>query len=556
MERHKLRTHLLLNIISFAVIIFIVMAGLLVIFTSNTIENMVYEKTDDTLRIIEVEMEHYLEHPKSEMVSISNVVNKAMENNQIFDDVSTSEFEDYSNQVIQILSQFDSITRYDVLNEDGEIINTIPYSEGLIGLDQSMNNTYKKIKYSENDYVLGEMITDSYLDTATMYVSMKLDEGYLVGYLNLVAFQELLRNVVIDDGQISVVDEYGTYMSHTNQVLVEQKFVDSLAKKIREGSLENRSRVTYQGSEHLLQYQEINDTNWYILYYQTVETINEPIIRAVFTIAIIFVILLPILILILFRIIRLVDKALDNLVEATNKISSGYYEVEDKDFYYDEFNRLFKSVKHMSIEVSEREEEVVSLNQELENNYYTMIVLLAKAIEAKDNYTGNHCERVRDYSMLIGEGLDLSEKELRELKFGATLHDIGKLGIPENVLNKPGKFTNIEYEVIKGHSQLGFDIMQEMPSMLNAKHIILHHHERVDGKGYPYGLKGAEIPLLARIVSVADAFDAMTSDRPYKTHHMTQKEGFIELRRNAGTQFDPKLVEVFIDMVKKNANKT
>jgi putative nucleotidyltransferase with HDIG domain len=184
-----------------------------------------------------------------------------------------------------------------------------------------------------------------------------------------------------------------------------------------------------------------------------------------------------------------------------------------------------------------------------------MVVLLAKAIEAKDNYTGNHCERVRDYAMLLGESYGLSSEDLIELKFGATLHDIGKLGISEDVLNKPGLFTQEEFEIIKSHSQIGFDIMEEMPMMVKAKQIILHHHERFDGYGYPYGLKGEEIPLLARIVSIADAFDAMTSLRPYRKNCMTKREGFDELRRHSGTQFDPEMIELFIEQVKISSVK-
>lgn len=554
MERQKLRTHLLTNIISFAVIIFVIMAGLLVIFTSKTVENMVFDKTDNTLRIIEVEMEHYLNHPIKEIDMMKTQINELMKVDNTFD-LDNSEVVEFYQQGNVYLRDFVDIQRLDIIDESGTIVGTLPYKEGLIGVDFSNNNIYKKAIYSDDEYVLGEMIIDPFINTPTMYVTYKLDEGYIVGYLNLKSFQDMLKSVIIEDGIICVVDEFGTYMSHTDRDLVEQRVVDPIANKIKEGTVENRTKVVYQGSEHLLQYLEVNNTNWYILYYQNMKTINQPVNRAILTIAIIFLVLLPILVLILTRIIKLVDISLDELVIATNKIAKGHYQIDDTDFYYDEFNRLFESVKYMSSEVSEREEEVVSLNQELETNYYTMVVLLAKAIEAKDNYTGNHCERVRDYSMLIGEGLGLQEYELRELKFGSTLHDIGKLGISEAVLNKPGKFSDEEYEIIKSHSQLGFDIMYEMPSMKKAKQIILHHHERVDGHGYPYGLKGDEIPLLARIVSVADAFDAMTSERPYKAYHMTKKEGFKELRRNAGTQFDANLVEIFIEKVKRNATK-
>ncbi len=201
--------------------------------------------------------------------------------------------------------------------------------------------------------------------------------------------------------------------------------------------------------------------------------------------------------------------------------------------------------------VSTREEEILSLNNELESNYYTTIVLLAKAIDAKDNYTGNHSVRVRDFALLLANELNLSNHELKELKFGATLHDIGKLGVPEYILNKSGRLTDDEYVMIKEHSQTGYNIVEELPGMNLAKQVILHHHERYDGHGYPYGLKGDEIPLLARIVTIADSFDAMTSERLYRAKQMSENEGFQELRENAGIQFDAELVELFINGLKQ-----
>jgi PAS domain S-box-containing protein len=153
---------------------------------------------------------------------------------------------------------------------------------------------------------------------------------------------------------------------------------------------------------------------------------------------------------------------------------------------------------------------------EIENNFEAMVHSLVKAVEAKDPYTAGHSERVMEYSLKIGERMGLDEEELRVLKMGTLVHDIGKIGIPDAILTKPGRLTDEEYEMIKQHPLLGYRMIEHIPTFSECLPIVLHHHERLDGKGYPHGLKGLEIPLLVRISTVADCFDAMTSDRAYR----------------------------------------
>ena len=172
---------------------------------------------------------------------------------------------------------------------------------------------------------------------------------------------------------------------------------------------------------------------------------------------------------------------------------------------------------------------------------------LTSAIDAKDNYTSGHSDRVAQLSVSLAERLGLDKQSRDTIYLGGLLHDIGKIGVDDQVLNKPGKLTNEEFEQIKLHPQLGYDILKGVRQLEKVLPCVLHHHEAWNGQGYPKGLKGTETPLMARIMAVADAFDAMSSDRPYRKGMQDEKLDAI-LREGAGSQWDPKVVEAFFDI--------
>ncbi len=177
--------------------------------------------------------------------------------------------------------------------------------------------------------------------------------------------------------------------------------------------------------------------------------------------------------------------------------------------------------------------------------FLNSITMLAQAIEMRDEYTGGHTARVTAYSLMLGEHLQLSPADMELIRIGTPLHDVGKIGIDDAILRKPDKLTNAEYDAMKLHTVKGDEILATCAQLKGVRPIARSHHERWDGKGYPDGLAGENISPLARIVAVADAFDAMTSDRPYRKG-MPEEVAFAEVEKQSGRQFDPKCAAGFL----------
>lgn len=184
--------------------------------------------------------------------------------------------------------------------------------------------------------------------------------------------------------------------------------------------------------------------------------------------------------------------------------------------------------------------------KDLRELFYKTIKLIAAALDAKDPYTHGHSMRVTMYSMILAKKLNLDDTMLEEIETAGLLHDIGKIGIPQSILCKPGKLTNEEFEVMKSHPEQGEKMLKDIKKLTLISNWLRTHHEKWDGTGYPNGLKGEEIPLSGRIIALADTYDAMTSDRPYRKA-LSHETAIDEIKRCAGTQFDPVLAQLFID---------
>ena len=183
--------------------------------------------------------------------------------------------------------------------------------------------------------------------------------------------------------------------------------------------------------------------------------------------------------------------------------------------------------------------------------YIATMKSLAHVVEAKDPTTRGHLDRTAHYGIVLTREIDPELAARPEVLHGFFLHDIGKVGIPESILCKPGPLTELEWVVMRSHPNQGARIVEPIPFMEKAVEIVRSHHERWDGQGYPRGLRGEEIPLAARIFAIADSFDAMTSDRPYRSA-LEPEQAVEEIRRGAGTQFDPRCVRAFEDLIARD----
>jgi len=200
--------------------------------------------------------------------------------------------------------------------------------------------------------------------------------------------------------------------------------------------------------------------------------------------------------------------------------------------------------------VSRQRRQLVLHSQELKRSHDSLLQMLCAALDLRDQATKGHSLRVARLAAAVGEQMDLAEEELTQLEQAAMLHDLSKLDLPNVILHKPGPLSESEWEQMQKHPELGYQIVRDVPFLQQAGEIMLCHHERFDGGGYPRGLMGEEIPLGARIFAVVDAYDAMTSDRPYRRAG-SHASAVREIKRNSGTQFDPRAVDAFLEANRK-----
>ncbi len=249
--------------------------------------------------------------------------------------------------------------------------------------------------------------------------------------------------------------------------------------------------------------------------------------------------------------------AIDNAETAIELLKMGAYDYIIKPVYFNELPlRVQRALDRRKLMLENKEyrldleEKVRKQTDKIRGSFFNSLKSLALALEAKDKYTSGHSQRVADIAVNIAKKLNMTPKEIERLRFASLVHDIGKIGIKESVINKEDGLTDDEYAYISTHSVIGENILTPVIEDKEILKMVRHHHERYDGRGYPDGLSARQIPLGARIVAVADMFDAMTTDRPYRKS-VSREIVISELKKNASTQFDPQIVDAFIEVIGK-----
>jgi putative nucleotidyltransferase with HDIG domain len=247
-----------------------------------------------------------------------------------------------------------------------------------------------------------------------------------------------------------------------------------------------------------------------------------------------------------FLLSRLITAPIERLSGGVSQMATGDYQIDVKVTSQDELGELTRSFNAMSRVIMSQKNRLEGYASNLEEAYISTVRILAAALDARDNYTLGHSARVARLALLVGERLGLDSDELKELEMACFLHDIGKIHVPDRILNKPTPLDQQEYQLIKKHPLQGAEILQLAESLHKYIPVVMHHHEWFNGQGYPHGLKGDDIHLYAQIVAIADSYDAMTSSRPYRKG-CTRQEATAEIIKFRGLQFSPDLVDKFLE---------
>jgi putative nucleotidyltransferase with HDIG domain len=247
------------------------------------------------------------------------------------------------------------------------------------------------------------------------------------------------------------------------------------------------------------------------------------------------------------------------LIRPIEALSAGVDELKNgtaKDplriYSQDELGKLTANFNEMSARIAEQQGNLNKYARDLEDAYVSMVKVVAAAIDARDSYTHGHSARVAQLSLRIGRELGFSPRDMGDLEIACLFHDVGKIKTPDSILLKPNRLAPAERKEMMHHVEYGASILSSAPSLVKYIPSARSHHERHDGKGYPDGLAGDDIPLFAAIISITDSFDAMTTDRPYRKA-LSEEKAFEEIARMSGTQFRPDLVAIFLDQVKKTS---
>lgn len=563
------------NIIRKLIIIFCVIVLYISFITSNNINEIKISSLNDINRLLVESYSKLSNELVEDAFKSGELLRAEIEKITDFDDLTPDSIEDIIEPALLgmdgikgiyvLIKQKDDLFNPYWFKEDGEI-----KSENVD--DASSSLYWDPIENSERAYIKPQIynINDKKVLLTTLIMPIKKNDQ-VIGTIGLdlsMDFFDMLSQEInsVEGMEISIISYEGTIISHSDSRLIGLSIFDQkkdyLGLSIEE--IINNELENINGKHILYTRFNMGDINqqWYLIVSIPKSLLNTFVNDT--SIHIILAGLIGLLTIIIFSSIA-VKKSLKPIKEVCMVLetaASGDLSVRTSIKSGDEIEMIGKGLNNL---LSSLEEEKEALKTEVEINqalnveleelmkdndriYFDTIRSLVNTIEAKDVYTGGHCDRVTEYAVMIGCEVGLSKEEIVNLNYGAILHDIGKIGIPESILCKAGKLTNDEYDLIKQHPRKGYEIVKDIHFLRNSLDIILHHHERFDGRGYPDQLLGNDISLSCRIVAITDAYDAMTSSRSYRSA-LTKEEAMNELIKNKSTQFDPELVDIFISLL-------
>jgi HD-GYP domain-containing protein (c-di-GMP phosphodiesterase class II) len=392
-----------------------------------------------------------------------------------------------------------------------------------------------------------------------MAVPLEVDghfSGMLAAVISLDTILNRLKEASAHDRSVFIVDHAGHIVAHPDSKTffpgTDFSSLSPLVAKIRDLPPDFRDTETVrfnlkQGTRTVPMmgaYSTMPELNWAVISQRSLEKAREDAgVNELNKQALTFVLVVSFAALILGYLFAVaISTPIRRLAQSTQAISRGEFHERTPVIGAAEIRELAETFNKMAGDIEqyiERLKEAARENREL---FLGSIRMLAAAIDEKDPYTRGHSDRVAKYSLIIGRELNLNDEELDRLRISALLHDVGKIGVDDRVLKKPGALTDEEFALMKQHPTKGANIMRPVPQLAEMLPGIELHHEHVDGRGYPHGLKGDQIPLMARIIAVADTLDAMTTNRPYQTA-MDLEFALSRIRTLAGSKFDPVIVD-------------
>jgi len=386
---------------------------------------------------------------------------------------------------------------------------------------------------------------------SSIALSAAIPAGYSILSEDRLALDNLSAKIEASQKEITylaILDNEGTVLAHNKLTETGSRFVTATGVPLQQGSDFTMHKVTRNGLTSYefqtpIQFAE-NQIGSIIVGIDTatLETAKEFARRRIFLISLA---VLALGALCTFMLSKLITTPIERLSSGVSQITAGNYHVEVKVTSKDELGELSRSFNEMSSMIMYQKDCLEGYASNLEESYISTIRILATALDARDNYTLGHSARVARLSLLIGQRLGLTAEELKELEISCFLHDIGKIHVPDVIINKPTPLDQEEARIIKKHPEQGTEILLLAESLRKYIPVVLHHHEWYNGKGYPHGLQGDEIHIYAQIVAIADTYDAMTTSRPYRKG-CSRDEATAEIMKFRNIQFNPELTDIFL----------